>query len=237
MKVLAIGCHPDDLEIACGGTLRKYVERGADVYEAHVANGNLGHVVIMPDELRAIRTKEAEEAGKVLGVKEVFNIDVGDLCVNSHDPDVIDAVADVVRYVRPDVIITHNDEDYMQDHTETSRLATNGSFDSGLSHRPRKYEPFSSFVPVYFMDTLAGVNFQPSIYVDITNQIDKKMEALNCHESQLKWMLEHDNIDFADMVKTCSKYRGYQCGVPFAEGFKPYNVYPRYSTKCLLPLD
>ena len=80
MKVLAIGCHPDDLEIACGGTLRKYVERGAEVYEAHVANGNLGHVIIEPDELRVIRTKEAEEAGKVLGVKQVFNIDVG-ICV------------------------------------------------------------------------------------------------------------------------------------------------------------
>ncbi len=237
MNVLAIGCHPDDLEIACGGTLRKYAERGADVYEAHVANGNLGHVVIMPDELRAIRTKEAEEAGKVLGAKQVFNIDVGDLCVDSHNQEVIDAVADVVRFVRPDVIITHNPDDYMQDHTETSRIATNGSFCSGLNHRPRQYEAFSSFIPVYFMDTLAGVDFQPSIYVDITNQIEKKMEALNCHESQLKWMYEHDGIDFADMVKTCSKYRGYQCGVPFAEGFKPYNVYPRYSTKCLLPLD
>lgn len=44
MKVLAIGCHPDDLEIACGGTLRKYVEEGADVYMCHVANGNMGHV-------------------------------------------------------------------------------------------------------------------------------------------------------------------------------------------------
>ncbi len=237
MRVLAIGCHPDDLEIACGGTLRKYVERGADVYEAHVANGNLGHVVIEPDELRVIRTKEAEEAGKVLGVKQVFNIDVGDLRVDSHDQDVIDAVADVVRFVRPDVIITHNDDDYMQDHMETSRLAVNGSFCSGLAHRNRKYDAYDSFVPVYFMDTLAGVNFQPAIYVNITDQIDKKIEALNCHESQLKWMYEHDNIDFADMVKTCSKYRGYQCGVPYAEGFKPYNVYPRYSTKCLLPLD
>ena len=237
MKVLAIGCHPDDLEIACGGTLRKYVERGADVYEAHVANGNLGHVIIEPDELRVIRTKEAEEAGKVLGVKQVFNIDVGDLRVDCHDQDVIDAVADVVRFVRPDVIITHNDDDYMQDHMETSRLAVNGSFCSGLAHRNRKYDAYDSFIPVYFMDTLAGVNFQPAIYVNITDQIDKKMEALNCHESQLKWMYEHDNIDFADMVKTCSRYRGYQCGVPYAEGFKPYNVYPRYSTKCLLPLD
>lgn len=51
MRVLAVGCHPDDLEIACGGTLRKYVEQGAEVYTCHVANGNQGHVVIEPEPL------------------------------------------------------------------------------------------------------------------------------------------------------------------------------------------
>ena len=235
MKVLGIGCHPDDLEIACGGTLRKYFEQGAEVYMCHVANGNQGHVVIEPDPLAAIRTKEAEASGAMLGAKEVFNINVGDMLVDSHDPTVMDAVADVVRYVRPDVILTHNPQDYMQDHVETSHIATNASFCSGLSHRPRKYEPYNSFIPVFFMDTLAGVDFQPTHYVDISAQIETKLNALRCHESQLKWMFEHDGIDFADMVKTCSKYRGYQCGVAFAEGFRPYNVYPRYSTKHLLP--
>ncbi len=235
MKVLAVGCHPDDLEIACGGTLRKYVEQGAEVYMCHVANGDQGHMVIEPQELAAMRTLEAERSGKIIGAKEVFNLDVSDLQVNSHDLDVMDAMADVVRFTRPDVIITHNDDDYMLDHKETSIIATNGSFVSGISHRPRKYDAFSSFIPVFFMDTLAGVGFQPTHYVDITNQIDTKIRALECHESQLKWMLEHDNIDFADMVRTCSKYRGYQCGVAYAEGFRPYNVYPRYSTKNLLP--
>ena len=235
MNVLAIGCHPDDLEIACAGTLRKYVEQGANVYMCHVANGDQGHVIIEPDGLRIIRTKEAENAGTIIGAKQVFNLDVSDMCVNRHNQEVLDAVADIVRFAKPDVIITHNCDDYMQDHIETSHLAVNGSFCSGLSHRPRQYKPFNSFVPVFFMDTVAGVNFQPTHYVNITDQIDIKMKALNCHESQLKWMLEHDNIDFADMVRTCSKYRGYQCGVTYAEGFRPYNVYPRYSTKNLLP--
>ena len=58
MNVLAIGCHPDDLEIACSGTLRKYVEQGADVYMCHVASGDQGHVVIMPEPLAEIREKE-----------------------------------------------------------------------------------------------------------------------------------------------------------------------------------
>ena len=51
MNVLAVGCHPDDLEIACGGTLAKYVDQGADVYMCHVANGNMGHVEILPEPL------------------------------------------------------------------------------------------------------------------------------------------------------------------------------------------
>lgn len=235
MVVLAVGCHPDDLEIACGGTLRKYAEQGAEVTMCHICNGDMGHVLIKPEPLAAMRTIEAENAGKILGAKEVINLNVGDVTISSHDPEVLTAMADVVRRVRPDVIITHNSDDYMLDHTETSIIATNGSFCSGLSNWPRNFEPFSSFIPVFFMDTLAGVNFQPTHYVDITNQIEKKLEALECHESQLKWMRDHDHIDFADMVRTCSKYRGYQCGVPYAEGFRPYNVYPRHSTKRLLP--
>lgn len=235
MKVLGIGCHPDDLEIACGGTIRKYVEQGAEVSLCHVANGDLGHVLIEPEPLAALRAEEARRAGQTLGVRQVLSLDVGDLQVDSHDQQLIDALADVVRFVRPDVILTHNDEDYMQDHVETSRLAVNASFCAGLAHRPRKYESFHSFVPVFFMDTLAGVAFQPTHYVDVTEQVGKKLEAVACHASQVKWMLEHDGIDFLDMVRTCARYRGYQCGVGYAEGFRPYAAYPRFSAGRLLP--
>lgn len=144
-------------------------------------------------------------------------------------------MADVVRYARPDVIITHNDVDYMQDHVETSHLATNGAFMSGLPHRSVNYPAFESMIPTFFMDSLAGVDFNPTHYVDITGQIEMKLKALEMHESQIKWMLDHDGIDFVDMIRTCSRYRGYQCGVAYAEGFRPYNVYPRHSTKHLLP--
>ena len=141
MRVLAIGCHPDDLEIACSGTLRKYVEQGADVYMCHVAKGDQGHVIIPPEELGGIREKEAENAGKLIGAKEVFNLNVSDMQVNRHDQAQIDAVADVVRYCRPDVVITHNTEDYMQDHVETSYLATNGCFAAGLPQAASAPEP------------------------------------------------------------------------------------------------
>ena len=72
-------------------------------------------------------------------------------------------------------------------------------------------------------------------YVDISEFIDLKLEMLNCHESQIVWMRDHDNIDFPDMVKTCSRYRGYQCGVKYAEGFRRCNTGLRNTTKRLLP--
>lgn len=235
MKVLGVGCHPDDLEIACGGTLSKYAKNGAEVYMCHVANGDMGHAEIMPKELVRIRTLEAEKSGKMLGAKEVFNLNVHDTYVTRYDNEAIDALTEVIRYCKPDVIITHNKEDYMKDHQEVSALAYDASFMAGIVHRATQSASYAHIVPIYYMDTLAGVDFIPTHYVDITDYIDVKLAALTCHESQIKWMLEHDNIDFLDMVKTCSKYRGYQSGTAFAEGFRPCIVYPRMTTKQLLP--
>jgi len=70
MRILAIGCHPDDLEIGCYGTLIKYIKQGHEVSVCHIANGNMGHVEIMPDELRRIRHEEAAAAARLIGAKQ-----------------------------------------------------------------------------------------------------------------------------------------------------------------------
>ena len=80
MNVLAIGCHPDDIEINCAGTLAKCVKRGDNVTVCHVCNGNLGHVIIQPDELAEIRKNEAIKAGSLAGIK-VVTCDIGDCLV------------------------------------------------------------------------------------------------------------------------------------------------------------
>lgn len=234
MNILAIGCHPDDLEIGCAGTLAKYAERGDRVIMCHVANGNLGHVVIMPDELRKMRTKEAEDAAALIGAESI-NIDVGDMHVEASERETINRLIEVVRYAKPDLIITHNPDDYMRDHQQTSQLAFHASFGSSLPHLLMDSDSYSEIVPIFYMDTLAGINFVPTEYVDVTETIETKLKMLACHESQIKWMLEHDKIDFIDFVRTCSKYRGLQCGVPYAEGFRQYAGWPRFSTKRLLP--
>lgn len=234
MNVLAIGCHPDDLEIACAGTLARYASRGDKVIMCHVANGNLGHAVIMPQELRHIRTKEAENAAKIIGAESV-NIDVADMCVEAMQTETINKLIEVIRYAKPDLIITHNPDDYMRDHQQTSQLAFHASFGSSIPHIETATQAYNEIVPIFYMDTLAGINFIPTEYVDITDTIELKLRALACHDSQIKWMLDHDKIDFIDFVRICSKYRGLQCGVTYAEGFRQYAGWPRFATKRLLP--
>lgn len=241
MNVLAIGCHPDDVEIACAGTLAKCVKRGDKVIVCHVSTGNLGHVIIPPDELTVIRAGEAKRAGAMAGI-EVISAGFDDLEIYDGNKEARDKIVDVIRYAQPDFIITHNPGDYMPDHTAVSKLVFDASFTATLpnyTNYPHRYsamdgEP-AKLVPIFYMDTLAGVDFQPTEYVDISEEIDLKIRMLECHESQLVWMREHDGIDFADMVKTCSRYRGYQCGADYAEGFRQCQVYLKGTTKRLLP--
>ena len=116
MNVLAVGCHPDDLEIACCGTLAKYVKKGHNVVMCHVANGDKGHKIIMPPELGKIRAKEAEEGGKIIGASRVVNFDVPDLMVDSKNEDLVIKMVALISEVKPSLIITHGLTDYMRDH-------------------------------------------------------------------------------------------------------------------------
>lgn len=233
--VLVISCHPDDMELACAGTLLKCKERGDKVVICHLSSGNLGHVIIPPDELSVIRANEAKKSAAIGGFDEVIWGGFDDLQIYDNNQEARDKVVDVIKRVDPDFIITHDPNDYMPDHTATSRLVFDACFTATLPNYHTKTEGAAKMVPVYYMDTLAGVNFNPTEYVDVTPFIEKKLEMLECHESQLVWMRDHDGIDFADMVRTCSKYRGYQAGVEYAEGFRQCQVYLKGTTKRYLP--
>lgn len=234
MVVLAIGAHPDDIEIACAGTLAKCVQRGDKVVVCHASTGNLGHVIIPPDELTIMRANEAKKAGSLAGIEVIGGL-FNDLDIYSNNKEARDRIVDVIKSVKPDFIITHNPDDYMPDHTEVSKLVFDASFTATLPNYKTKVEGCAKLVPIYYMDTLCGVNFNPTEYVDVSDVIDLKIQMLNCHESQIVWMREHDKIDFPDMVRTCSKYRGYQCGAEYAEGFRQCQVYLKGTTKRLLP--
>ena len=234
MNVLAIGCHPDDIEINCAGTLAKCVARGDKVTVCHVANGNLGHEIIQPDELREMRANEAIRAGKLAGI-EVVTCDIGDCMVYEGSKEQRDKVIDVIRKADPDFIITHAPNDYMPDHVAVSRLVFDAAFAASVPHYQSGVGGHSKVTPIYYMDNLGGLGFVPTEFVDVSDVIDLKLEMLECHESQLKWMRDHDNIDFAAFVKTCAKYRGYQCNAEYAEAFCQCLAYPKVVAKRLLP--
>ena len=236
MNVLAVGCHPDDLEIGCGGTLAKLSALGHRVTMVHVANGDKGHAVIKPEPLRQMRAVEAQEAGALIGAN-VISLDIPDLSVKSDNDELIRKLVGVLRQTRPDYIITHPPEDYMKDHMEVSKAVFDASFSATVPHfeaegnAPHCDKP----MPIYYMDTLAGVAFLPTEYVDITDYIETKIQMNNSHQSQIKWLRDHDGIDFLDFVRTVSKFRGLQCGKPYAEGFRQCTAWPRLTTERLLP--
>lgn len=235
MRILAIGAHPDDIEIACSGTLAKCVKRGDTVIVCFASSGNLGHVVIPPEELKVIRANEAKKAGSLAGIEVIYG-GFDDLEIYDNNKQARDKMVDVIRYANPDLIITHAPDDYMPDHVAVSKLVFDASFTATLpNYHTEKDLPNAKLVPIFYMDTLAGVNFNPTTFVDVSDTIDLKIKMLNCHESQIVWMRDHDGIDFCDMVKTCSRYRGYQCGAEYAEGFRQCEVYLKGTTKRLLP--
>ena len=232
--VLVITAHPDDMEIACAGTLLKCKARGDRVVVCHLSDGNQGHEIIMPDELGKMRIKEAQKSCAIGGFETIWG-GFHDLEIYDNNRESRDKVVDVIRKVDPDFIITHDPDDYMPDHTATSRLVFDACFTATLPHYKTQVDKKSKLTPIYYMDTLAGVRFNPTEYVDVTPYIDTKLQMLNCHESQIKWMRDHDGIDFPDMVKTCCRYRGFQCGAEYAEGFKQCAVYLKQTTKRMLP--
>ncbi len=218
MRVLAVGAHPDDLEISCGGTLAKYARLGNEVFMVHVANGNVGHRVIMPDELAKIRRQEARNAGAVIGA-ETFSLNADDLYVRSENMELRNALVDVIRRTKPDIIITHNPNDYMDDHNETSKLVFQASMASTVTHLHTEHEFHDKLTPIYYMDPVAGIGVLPTEYVDISEDIETKLKMAAAHDSQLKWLKEHDNIDYLETVQLLSRFRGYQCNVQYAEAF------------------
>lgn len=236
MNVLAIGCHPDDLEIGCGGTLAKLASAGHRVTMVHVANGDKGHKVIPSERLKVIRAAEAKAAGDLIGAK-VIGLDIPDLAVKADSDKLIRALVEVIRESEPEYIITHPPEDYMKDHMEVSKAVFDASFAATVPNyrAAANASPTQGPAPIFFMDTLAGVGFLPAEYVDITEHIETKLSMNACHESQIKWLNEHDSIDFLDFVRTVSKFRGLQCGAGYAEGFIPCRVWPRLRAVRLLP--
>ena len=233
MKILAVGAHPDDIEILCAGALIRYQQNGHDVFMGSVCNGNKGHHTIPSEELAKIRLEEARQSADIIGA-EHFCLDIPD-CELFVDQPTMERVLELIRWAQPDVILTHAPNDYMPDHRAVSELVCQASFHATLPHYKSRNEPAEKIPPVFYIDTLAGVDFSPTDYVDVSAVFETKLAALRCHQSQRGWLENHDAIDMDDFVTVTARFRGLQCGAKYAEGFRKYQVWGRQASQRLLP--
>ena len=234
MRVMAIGANPDDIELMCAGTLLKCAQRGDEIIMCVSTNGSMGHFEILSPHLSAIRKREARQSAKVCGA-EIILLDLPD-AGPFPSPEQRDIYVEAIRQARPDIILTHHPQDYMTDHYYTSQNVLDASFWCAI---PQYYTttPGDPTIPaVFFFETVGGLGgFRPTVYVDISDVWDKKVEMLLCHQSQAKWLKEHDNIDYVEFMAATARFRGLQCGVEYAEAFEPLMRFPRVRPERLLP--
>lgn len=217
MRVLAIGAHPDDVEINCAGTLAKYKKQGHEVFIAHACTGDKGHFIIPPDEMGKIRVEECRKAGATIGA-QVYSLGYGDAEIE-YNQQTLEVFVHKIREISPDVLITHTPDDYHLDHVTVSRLVTDASFLVSVPFVHPTSKATDKVPQLYYMEPYTGISFLPQEFVDITETLEAKLGMMRCHASQLQWLQEHDNVDILDFIKTSAKYRGFQCGVSYAEGF------------------
>ena len=234
MKVLAVGAHPDDLELLCGGTLARFAAEGHSVTMCNVSKGDRGSYEYSMEEIAAIRLTEAAEAARLIGADHV-TLGFSDGEVNASDPRQRIIAVDLIRQINPDIILTHDPSDYMSDHVEAGRLIEEASFIASLPLFETEHPGRPCVPALYFFDTVTGLGFSPSEYVDISNFLDIKLAALEAHRSQVIWMREHDSVDFIENARVASRYRGIQAGTSYAEGFRPCLKSLRPRTVRLLP--
>ncbi len=233
MRVLAVGAHPDDLELLCAGTLAKYADQGHEVIMAHLCSGNMGGLNIDPQELARTRDAEAKAAAKLINAQALGPI-AGDLDLYPTEQMRIKTV-DIIRQAKPDLIFTHSPDDYMPDHLISSQLVFEASFTATLPLYKTDLPAHENITPIFYTDTLTGLGFEPTDYVDISDYIETKKKMFLCHQSQFQWIEDHHKTEPTDMLETVAKFRGFQCGVAYAEGFRKLNVWGRLKTDRLLP--
>ena len=201
MNILAIGAHPDDVEFGCGGTLLKYAGKGARIDLLVMTDGSRGG---------AARTRRAEQlrAARVLGARRIHWGGYRDTMLPSVRR-LIDRIERALRAVGPDFIFVNYPEDTHQDHRQVARAAVSAT----------RYAR-----NVLYYEGPTTVDFTPTVFIDIADEIDRKLQALRRHRSQvMKTRIEGTAI--CEIAEASAHFRGVQGRVRWAEGFAPLRLF------------
>ena len=233
MKILAVGAHPDDLEILCAGTLAKYALRGDEVTMAVATNGEVGSATLSKEEIASVRQREAQASADVIGAKLVWMNYPDEFLFSTVETRL--AFLNMVRAVRPDVILTHAPADYHPDHRATGEIVWDIRVMTTVPNIQTENPPCEKIPEIYYFDTVAGINFIPEYYVDISECFTTKQKMLACHRSQEGWLQNQYQMDYMQFIDRISGYRGLQCGARYAECFQVSPTWPKWPKAPLLP--
>ncbi|NJB85753.1 bacillithiol biosynthesis deacetylase BshB1 [Lewinella marina] len=241
VDILAIGVHPDDIELSCAGTLLHHADLGYSFGLVDLTRGELG-----TRGTPEIRAREAYAAAKKLGAKFRENLDLPDGFLTA-DEDSVRKLITAIRYCQPDIVLANALSDRHPDHGRSARLVADACYYSGLQKiettdlqggKQQHWRPRAVYH--YIQDR----NRQPDFVVDITAYHARKMEAIACYASQFNDQLPSayagepktpiSGKDFMDFLHAKARTFGREAGYDLAEGF---NVVRYPGVKDLFDLD
>ena len=202
LNVIVFGAHPDDCDNKMGGTAALFAQMGHRVKFVSVTNGDAGHYEKGGGHLAKIRRKEAQEAGRRLGIEYTV--------LDNHDGELfptLDVRHQIIREIRnwnADIVLTHRPVDYHPDHRYTGVLVQDAAYLVIVPNVTPDTPPLQKNpVFLYLQDHFQKPNeFKADITVDITSVFDKKMDALDAHQSQFYEWLPWTAGKLKDVPKT-----------------------------------
>jgi LmbE family N-acetylglucosaminyl deacetylase len=204
--ILAMGAHPDDMELEAGGTLAKFAKKGYEVYLLILTSGGYTDVngnLYFNDQLQ----NEAKNASKILGIKDVIFWDFITTKLPSNS-EIINRVDSLVNELHPDVFISHHPFDSHQDHKAAADIMF------AVSRQGRVKNVLSGSTLPYRPNVFA---FRPQFFVDITETIDIKLNAIRAYKSQYE---KFGSEELIERVKAMAKTHGWAMGYDYAECFE-----------------
>jgi N-acetylglucosamine malate deacetylase 1 len=223
LDILAIGVHPDDVELSCSGTLLKHIALGYKVGIADLTRGELG-----TRGSAEIRLQEVEASAKIMGVHVRQNLGFADGFFTDDKAHQLELIK-VIRQYQPTIVITNSKHDRHPDHGRAAQLTYNACFLAGLSKIETTLNDQLQMAhrPTALYNYIQSLHTEPDFVVDISAHFEKKLEAIQAYKSQF----HHDDANkneaqtfistpqFMEFVKARAIHFGTPIGVQYAEGF------------------
>ena len=210
--LMLVGAHHDDNELMAG-TIAKHVKAGWRVVSVVTTDGRHACGTVSQENVK-IREAESRDAAELLGIEPVFlRFEEGGF---RNTQEACRAVGEQIVKWAPDVIITHPPLDYHFDHMNTSECTRDATYLCGGYAREAGKD--FSMPRLYYSDAWF-VQFEPQIYVDVSEYIELKAKSLACHVSQLPGGVPSEG-DMIDHEKVRARFRGIEAGMKYAEAYR-----------------